>query len=71
LSELMVWASARSANIFSAVSATILSLSATAFPSFHFRLFVRSPICRAASARANCALFLHLMMRKSHRHDKR
>src|SRR5204862_6423449 len=31
LSRLMVWASARSAKIFSAVSATMLSLSATAF----------------------------------------
>jgi hypothetical protein len=32
LSRLMVWASARSAKIFSAVSATMFSLSATAFP---------------------------------------
>jgi len=32
LSLLMVWASARSAKIFSAVSATMFSLSATAFP---------------------------------------
>src|SRR6185436_11679227 len=31
LSRLMVWASARSAKIFSAVSATMFSLSATAF----------------------------------------
>jgi hypothetical protein len=30
----MVWASARSAKIFSAVSATMFSLSATAFPDF-------------------------------------
>src|SRR6266699_5545120 len=32
LSRLMVWASARSAKIFSAVSTTMFSLSATAFP---------------------------------------
>src|SRR3954447_16318505 len=35
LSRLMVWASARSANIFSAVSATMFSL--TAFPNFSLR----------------------------------
>ncbi len=34
LSRLMVWVSARSAKIFSAVSATMFSLSATAFPVF-------------------------------------
>ncbi len=36
LSLLMVWASARSENIFSAVSATMFSLSATAFLVFHW-----------------------------------
>src|ERR1700682_6714588 len=36
LSRLMVCASARSENIFSAVSATMFSLSDTAFPAFRF-----------------------------------
>ncbi len=44
LSWLMVWASARSENIFSAVSATIFSLSATAFPVLN-EPTSRLPIC--------------------------
>jgi hypothetical protein len=43
LSLLMVWASARSAKIFSAVSATMFSLSATAFPVLNWHLMPGSP----------------------------
>ena len=52
LSRLMVCASARSANIFSAVSATIFSLSATAFP-VH-----RHMTCAAMAPGLRCGLFL-------------
>ena len=66
LSRLMVCASARSENIFSAVSATMFSLSATAFPVF------QSGTSRSAiSAGHRMRLFLRRMMRKSHCHDKR
>jgi hypothetical protein len=48
----MVCASARSEKIFSAVSATMFSLSATAF-----LVFVRSPQACAGSAQASDAVF--------------
>ena len=65
LSLLMVWASARSENIFSAVSATMFSLSATAFLVFHWaHLAWHAP-------KPRCGRFLRRMMRKSHCHDKR
>ena len=64
LSRLMVWASARSAKIFSAVSATMFSLSATAF----LILIGTGP---AALPGLKCSLFLRFMMRKSHSPDKR
>src|SRR5215813_4577998 len=60
----MVWASARSAKIFSAVSTTIFSLSATALPDVDWRL---GPAVRPAGR----GLVLRFMMRKSHRPDKR
>src|SRR5450756_94787 len=66
LSRLMVWASARSAKIFSAVSATMFSLSATAF-----LVFVSHTSRRRFCPGSGCGLFLRRMMRKSHRHDKR
>src|SRR5882757_5070873 len=74
LSLLMVWASARSAKIFSAVSATMFSLSATAFPVFDlvYLLGILVGTCRSGgSAGPRCALFLHRMMGKSHRQHKR
>ena len=63
LSRLMVWASARSAKIFSAVSATMFSLSATAFLVLHAgRIpFDLLPILRP---------FLRPMMGKSYPPDK-
>jgi hypothetical protein len=51
LSWLMVWASARSENIFSAVSATMFSLSATAFLFFQ-------PAQIRLGAQASAASFL-------------
>src|SRR6478609_5276260 len=61
----MVWASARSAKIFSAVSTTMFSLSATALPDIDWRPRAGGSACPGA------ALFLRFMMRKSHRPDKR
>src|SRR6202022_4489592 len=61
LSLLMVWASARSAKIFSAVSATMFSLSATAFPVFDlvYLLGILVGTCRSGgSAGPRCALCL-------------
>ena len=49
LSRLMVWASARSAKIFSAVSTTMFSLSATAFPDVDWRPPAAVPPGRARS----------------------
>ena len=65
LSRLMVWVSARSAKIFSAVSATMFSVSATASsPSlWHF--------CRAVAPGLRCRRFLRAMMGKSRCRDKR
>ncbi len=48
LSRLMVWASARSVKIFSAVSTTMFSLSATAFPDIE--LAYHQPGCSAATS---------------------
>ena len=67
LSRLMVWASARSAKIFSAVSATMFSLSATAFPDFDWH----RPGLRRCRQGLGCGLFLRFMMGKSHSPDKR
>src|SRR5215813_514458 len=63
----MVWASARSAKIFSAVSATMFSLSATAFPDIDWH---RPGLARDAKV-SGCGLFLRFMMSKSHSPDKR
>src|SRR4029450_6940281 len=65
VSRLMVWASARSAKIFSAVSATMLSLSATAFPEIDWH---RPGACCQG---LRCDLFLRFMIGKSHSCDKR
>src|SRR5437868_297076 len=77
-SRLMVWASARSAKIFSAVSATMFSLSATAFLVLYWHRLgpVMLPNLGAGlwighCADLGCGLFLRFMMRKSHSHDKR
>ena len=84
LSRLMVWASARSAKIFSAVSATMFSLSATAFLMLTGRLLAQilpgysaGPKSKGPKSKVpkrkvlGCGLFLRFMMRKSHSHDKR
>jgi hypothetical protein len=63
---LMACGSARSEKIFSAVSATMFSLSATAFLVFYV-----APIPPAPFGPIGCGLFLHRMMGKSHCHDKR
>ncbi len=67
LSRLMVWVSARSAKIFSAVSATMFSLSATAFPVFQSGTHPAG----ASAGFVGCGLFLRRMMGKSQCHDKR